>query len=121
MDWLMLIKAFAVGGAICVIGQLLIDYTKMTPARILVLFVTSGVAITAVGIYDKLIQFAGAGASIPLTGFGYALAKGVEEGITKQGWLGIFTGGVTGTAGGIAFAVFAALLCGLFTKSKDKS
>ena len=85
------------------------------------MFVTSGVALTAIGLYEPLIQFAGAGASIPLTGFGYALAKGVQEGIAKQGWLGIFTGGLTGTAGGIAFAITAALVCGLLFKSKDKS
>ena len=121
MDWMMIVKAFVVGGCICVIGQLLIDLTKLTPARILVLFVTSGVALTAIGLYEPLIQFAGAGASIPLTGFGYALAKGVQEGIAKQGWLGIFTGGLTGTAGGIAFAITAALVCGLLFKSKDKS
>ncbi len=121
MDWMMIVKAFVVGGFICVIGQLLIDLTKLTPARILVLFVTSGVALTAIGLYEPLIQFAGAGASIPLTGFGYALAKGVQEGIAKQGWLGIFTGGLTGTAGGIAFAITAALVCGLLFKSKDKS
>ncbi len=121
MDWWMLLKAFAVGGGICVIGQLLIDFTKLTPARILVMFVTMGVILTAVGWYDPLIDFAGAGASIPLTGFGYALAKGVEEGITKDGWLGIFTGGVTGTAGGIACAVALSFLCAALTRSRDKS
>ncbi len=121
MDGWMILKAFVVGGIICVIGQLLIDLTKLTPARILVLFVTAGVALTAIGVYDPLIQFAGAGASIPLTGFGYALAKGVEKGVTEQDWIGIFTGGITGTAGGIAFAITAAFLCGLFFKSKDKS
>ncbi len=121
MDWMMIVKAFVVGGVICVIGQLLIDLTKLTPARILVLFVTAGVALTAIGLYESLIDFAGAGASVPLTGFGYALAKGVQEGIAEKGWLGIFTGGLTGTAGGIAFAITAALLCGLLFKSKDKS
>lgn len=121
MDWMMLLKAFLVGGGICVIGQLLIDLTNMTPARILVLFVTAGVALTAFGWYEPLIDFAGAGASVPLTGFGYALAKGAEEGVTQNGWLGIFTGGVTGTAGGIACAVTLAFLCALFTRSKDKS
>lgn len=121
MDWFMIIKAFVVGGLICVVGQLLIDLTKLTPARILVLFVVSGVALTAVGLYDPLIAWAGGGASLPLTGFGYALAKGVEQGIAEQGWLGILTGGVTGTAGGIAFAVTTALLCGVLAKSKEKS
>ncbi len=117
----MILKAFVIGGGICMIGQLLIDLTKLTPARILVLFVTAGVLLTAVGAYDPLIEFAGAGASVPLTGFGYALAKGVQKGVTEQGWLGIFTGGLTGTAGGIAFAVAAATACGLLFKSKDKS
>ena len=117
----MLLKAFVVGGGICVIGQLLIDLTKLTPARILVMFVVSGVALTAVGAYEPLVKFAGAGASVPLTGFGYALAKGVEEGVNQQGALGILTGGITGTAGGIAAAILLALLCALFTRSRDKS
>lgn len=117
----MVVKAFAVGGLICTVGQVLIDLTKLTPARVLVLYVTSGVALTALGLYDPLIEFAGGGASLPLTGFGYSLAKGVEQGIAEQGWLGILTGGLTGTAGGIAFAVTAALLCGLLGRSKEKS
>ena len=121
MDWWMLIKAFAVGGGICVVGQLLIDLTKLTPARILVAFVVAGVALTAVGLYEPLINFAGAGASIPLTGFGYALAKGVEEGVAQQGALGILTGGITGTAGGITAAILLALICALVSRSKDKS
>lgn len=121
MDWWMLVKAFVVGGGICVVGQLLIDLTKLTPARILVLFVTLGVALTAIGVYDPLVKFAGAGASVPLTGFGYALAKGVEEGIAQYGWIGILTGGITGTAGGIAVAVTLSFLCGLLAKSRDKS
>ena len=91
MDWWMLIKAFAVGGGICVVGQLLIDLTKLTPARILVAFVVAGVALTAVGLYEPLINFAGAGASIPLTGFGYALAKGVEEGVAHEAIRGEIT------------------------------
>jgi stage V sporulation protein AE len=121
MDWWMLLKAFAVGGLICMVGQVLIDLTKLTPARILVLYVTLGVALTAVGLYDPLIDFAGAGASVPLTGFGYALAKGVQQGVSEQGWIGIFTGGITGTAGGIAFAVTAALACGMISRSKEKT
>ena len=121
MDIWMLVKAFAEGGAISTVGQVLIDLTKLTPARILVIFVTAGVALTAIGVYEPLIDFAGAGASVPLTGFGYALAKGVEEGIAKQGWLGFFTGGVTGTAGGIAAAITLSLVCALCSKSADKS
>lgn len=121
MDFLMLLKAFCVGGAICVIGQLLIDYTKMTPARILVLFVTTGVFLTAIGVYDPLVKFAGAGATVPLTGFGYTLAKGVEELVAQNGILGALQGGITATAGGIAAAVFFSFLCGLIGRSGDKS
>jgi stage V sporulation protein AE len=121
MDWMMLIKAFAVGGGICVIGQLLIDLTKLTPARILVMFVTGGVVLTALGVYDPLIQFAGGGASVPLTGFGYTLAKGVEEAVKEQGVLGALTGGITATAGGITAAIVLSFLCGLIAKSGDKS
>lgn len=117
----MFVKAFAVGGGICLLGQLLIDLTNWTPARILVLFVTAGVALTAVGVYEPLVTFAGAGASIPLTGFGYALAKGVQEGIAQNGWVGILTGGLTGTAGGIAAALTLSFLCAIFTRSGDKS
>lgn len=121
MDWWMLLKAFLVGGGICVIGQLLIDYTKLTPARILVLFVVLGVALTGIGLYEPLIKFAGGGASLPLTGFGYALAKGVQKAVSEQGLLGVITGGLKGTAGGIAFTLTAAFLCGLLCRSKDKS
>ncbi len=120
MDWWMVVKAFAVGGALCVVGQLLIDLTKLTPARILVMYVTAGVALTAIGLYDPLIRFAGGGASIPLTGFGYAIAKGVEEAIAKDGWLGILTGGLGATAAGITFAIVSALLCALLSKPKEK-
>lgn len=121
MDIFMLIKAFAVGGAICVVGQLLIDYTKLTPARILVLFVTLGVALTAVGLYRPLVEFAGAGATVPLTGFGYSLARGVEEAVLKNGIFGILQGALTATAGGIAAAVFFAFIGGLICRSGDKS
>ena len=121
MDWWMIVKAFAVGGAICVVGQLLIDYTKLTPARILVAYVTLGVALTAVGLYGPLVEFAGCGATVPLTGFGYALAQGVKEAVTEKGALGILTGGITGTAGGIPAAVVCGLLFGLLAKSGDKS
>ena len=121
MDWLMLVKAFVVGGAICVTGQLLIDLTMMTPARILVLFVTAGVALTAVGLYEPLVEFAGAGATVPLTGFGYTLAKGAQEAVQEKGLLGALTGGVTGAAGGISAAILFGYLCALIAKSGDKS
>ena len=98
MDWLMLLKAFVIGGVICVIGQLLIDLTAMTPARILVLFVVMGVVLTAIGLYEPIVEFAGAGATVPLTGFGYTLAKGVEEAVKEKGLLGVLTGSVTGAA-----------------------
>ncbi len=120
-DGLSLLHAFWVGGLICVIGQLLIDLTAMTPARILVLFVVSGVVLTAVGLYDPLVKFAGAGASVPLTGFGYALAKGVETAVKEQGWIGILTGGLTGGAGGTAAALVLGFFCSVFTRSRDKS
>jgi stage V sporulation protein AE len=121
MDFLMLLKAFAVGGGICVIGQLLIDYTKLTPARILVTFVTLGVALTGLGLYEPLVKFAGAGATVPLTGFGFTLAKGVQQAIAEKGVLGILTGGLTATAGGITAAVLFGFIAGLFCKSGDKS
>ena len=98
MDYL---KAFLVGGLLCLIGQILIDKTKLTPARILVGYVVAGVVLGAVGVYKPLVEFAGAGASVPLTGFGYNLAKGVKEAVTENGFLGIFTGGLKATAGGI--------------------
>ena len=115
------IKAFIVGGLLCVIGQFLIDKTKLTPARILVSYVVVGVILGAVGIYKPLVEFAGAGASVPLTGFGYNLAKGVKEAIQEQGFLGIFTGGLKACAGGIAIAIFAGLITSLIFKPKDKS
>lgn len=115
------IKAFLVGGCFCVIGQLLIDKTKLTPARILVSYVVIGVILGAVGLYKPLVDFAGAGATVPLTGFGYNLAKGVKEAIEETGFLGIFTGGLKATAGGIAAAIFAGLLASFLFKPKDKS
>ena len=118
MDYL---KAFLVGGALCLIGQILIDKTKLTPARILVSYVVIGVLLGGIGIYEPLVDFAGAGASVPLTGFGYNLAKGVKEGIAENGFLGIFTGGLKATAGGIAAAIFAGLLASLIFKAKDKN
>ena len=118
MDYL---KAFLVGGFLCLIGQILIDRTKLTPARILVSYVVAGVVLGAVGVYKPLAEFAGAGASVPLTGFGYTLSKGVREAVDKDGFLGIFTGGLKATAGGIPAAVFAGLLASLLFKAKDKS
>ena len=118
MDYLW---AFVVGGAICVVGQVLIDFTKMTPARILVLFVTLGVALTALGLYEPLVKFAGAGATVPLTGFGYLMAKGTMEAVQQRGLLGAFSGGVAASAAGIAAAVFFGYLAALISKSGDKS
>lgn len=121
MDILMIVKAFAVGGALCIIAQLLIDYTKLTPARILSLFVVVGVMLTAVGLYGPLIKFASAGASVPLTGFGYTLAKGVEKAVSQHGILGILQGGITATAGGITAAILFGFISSLLCKSSDKS
>ena len=114
-------KAFLIGGFICAIGQVLIDYTKLTPARILVLFVVSGVALGGLGIYQPLLDFAGAGASVPLTGFGALLAKGVKKAIAESGALGILTGGLTSCAAGITAAVFFGLAVALIFKPGDKS
>lgn len=119
--FMMFLKAFVVGGLICVIGQLLIDLTKMTPAKILVLFVCLGVLLGAFGIYDKLVDFAGAGATVPLTGFGNSLANGVKEAIREQGFTGIITGGLSACAGGVTVAVLSGLLVALVARSKDKS
>lgn len=115
------VKAFLVGGALCLIGQILIDKTKLTPARILVSYVVAGVFLGAVGLYPKLIEFAGAGAAVPLTGFGSLLAKGVREAIIQDGFLGIFTGGLKAAAGGIAAAIVAGLAASFLFKARDKS
>ena len=115
------IKAFAVGGALCVFGQLLIDYTKLTPARILTLYVVLGVILGAVGVYQPLADWAGAGATVPLTGFGNLLAKGVKKAVAESGMLGAFTGGFTAAAGGICAAVFFGLLVALLFKPGDKN
>lgn len=115
------IKAFLVGGLICVIGQILIDKTKLTPARILVLFVTLGVALTAIGLYEPLVNFAGAGATVPLTGFGYTMAKGTLEFVKEKGLMGILTGGISAGAAGIAAAVFFGYIAALISKPGDKS
>ena len=118
MDYL---KAFLVGGSFCLFGQILIDKTKLTPARILVSYVVLGVILNAVGIYKPLSDFAGAGASVPLTGFGNTLAKGVQEAVSEIGFLGIFTGGLKAAAGGISAAIFFGLISSFFFKAKDKS
>ena len=112
--------AFLIGGAICAIGQVLLSKTQMTPARILVLYVTAGVILTAVGLYEPLVEWGGAGAQVPLTGFGYALAKGAFKGVEEAGLLGALTGGVTATAGGIAAAVLFGYLVALIFKPKTK-
>lgn len=115
------LKAFLVGGMFCLIGQLLIDKTRLTPARILVAYVVIGVILGAMGLYEPLVDFAGAGAGVPLTGFGNTLVKGVEKAINEKGFLGIFTGGLTAASGGITAAVLGGLLAALFFKAKDKS
>lgn len=117
----MFLKAFVVGGLICVIGQLLIDLTKLTPAKILVLFVCLGVLLGAFGIYDKLVDFAGAGATVPLTGFGNSLANGVKEAIREDGFTGIITGGLSACSGGVTVAVLSGLVVALIARPKDKS
>ena len=115
------VKAFLVGGLLCLTGQILIDKTKLTPARILVSYVVIGVLLGAVGIYEPLAKFAGAGATVPLTGFGYTLAKGVREAVQQDGFPGIFTGGLKACAGGIAAAIVSGLLASLLFKARDKS
>ena len=114
------LKAFLVGGIICFLGQLLIDRTKLTPARILIGMVVAGVILGALGIYDRILQFAGAGASVPIIGFGSLLARGVKTAVNAKGFLGIFTGGLGATAGGVAAAVFFAQLISLIFDPKDK-
>ena len=118
MDYL---KAFVVGGILCLIGQILIDKTKLTPARILVSYVVMGVLLGALGLYPPLVEFAGAGATVPLTGFGNTLAQGVREAVQEDGFLGIITGGLKASAGGIATAILAGLIASLLFKAKDKS
>lgn len=118
MDYL---KAFLVGGGLCLIGQVLIDKTKLTPARILVSYVVIGVILGGIGIYKPLAEFAGAGASVPLTGFGNLLAQGVKEAVDSQGFIGIFIGGLKSAAGGITAAVFAGLVASFLFKARDKA
>jgi stage V sporulation protein AE len=115
------IKAFIIGGIICLIGQLLIDKTKLTPARILVSYVVAGVILSASGVYQKIVDFAGAGATVPLTGFGHTIAKGVKDAVDKQGFLGIFTGGLTASAGGISAAILFGLIMSFIFRPRDKS
>lgn len=117
MDYL---KAFIIGGLFCVAAQILIDKTKMNPARILVTYVVAGVILTGLGLYEPLVNFAGCGATTPLTGFGFSLAKGVQKAIDTKGPIGILTGGLTGTSGGIASAVFFAFAASLFFKGHPK-
>lgn len=113
--------AFSVGGALCGIGQLLIDYTKLTPARILVGYVVSGVVLTGIGVYETIVNFAGAGATVPLTGFGYSLAKGVQKAIAQYGLTGALCGGLTATAAGITAALLFGFTASMFFKSGDKT
>jgi stage V sporulation protein AE len=120
IDWLQMLRCFVVGGLICVVGQILIDKTKLTPARILVIFVTAGAILGGLGIYQYLIDFAGCGATVPLTGFGSNLAKGAITEISKTGLIGAFTGGVKASAGGIAAAIFFGYIASLISKPKMK-
>ena len=115
------VKAFVVGGLFCVIGQILIDKTRLTPARILVSYVVAGVILGAVGLYQPLVDWAGAGASVPLTGFGNTLAAGVKKAVAEDGLIGVFTGGITAAAGGICAAVFFGYLVSLLSKPGDKN
>lgn len=120
MDILMYLKAFAVGGILCAIGQLLIDKTKLTPARILTSYVVAGVILGAVGLYQPLAEWAGAGAAVPLTGFGNVLAKGVKQAVAQKGLLGAFTGGFTAASAGLCAAVFFGIIVALLCKPKEK-
>ena len=115
------LKAFIIGGILCTIGQIFIDKTKLTPARILVGFVVGGVILSALGFYEPLVEFAGAGATVPLTGFGHTIAKGVKESVNKDGFIGVFTGGLKASAGGITAAIIAGLVMSLIFKPKDKT
>ena len=114
------LKAFVIGGILCMIGQIFIDKTKLTPARILVGFVVGGVILSALGFYEPLVEFAGAGATVPLSGFGHTLAKGVRSAVAEKGFLGAFTGGISAAAGGISAALIFGFIIALFFKPKDK-
>ena len=120
IDWMQLLRCFVVGGFICIIGQILIDKTKLTPARILVIFVTTGAILGGLGIYQYLIDFAGCGATVPLTGFGNNLAGGAIEEVAKSGFIGAFVGGTKAAAGGIAAAIFFGYIAALISKPKMK-
>lgn len=119
MDWIKLFNSFWVGGLFCLVAQILIDKTKLTPARIMVSYVVSGVILSAVGVYGPLVDFAGCGASIPIIGFGHCLAKGVEKAISESGFLGIFSGGLTASAAGVSVAVFLGFIFSLIFKSRQ--
>ena len=121
MDWMMYLKVFFVGGLLCALGQLGLSLTRLTTARILVVYVTAGVVLGGLGLYGPLVDWAGAGATVPLTGFGYTLAKGVKKAVTEDGLLGIFGGGLKATACGIMAAIIAGLVVSLIFKPKDKS
>lgn len=116
-----LLSAFLVGGFLCLIGQVLIDRTKLTPARIMVGFVVSGVILTALGIYEKIVEIGGAGATVPISGFGYSIAKGTQKAIEENGFMGIFTGGLTATAAGIALVLFLGVIAAIITKPTKRS
>lgn len=120
MDWMMILRAFIVGGIICIIGQILIDKTKLTPARILVIYVTIGAILGGLGIYKHLVDFAGCGATVPLTGFGNLIAKGTISEVQTTGLIGAFTGGIKSSAGGIASAIFFGYIASLVSKPKIK-
>ena len=120
IDWMQILKCFVTGGLICIIGQILLDKTKLTPARILVIYVTVGAILGGIGVYQYLVDFAGAGATVPLTGFGYNLAKGAKEAVDQYGFVGCFIGGTKAAAGGIAAAIFFGYIASLISKPKMK-
>lgn len=114
------VYAFAVGGLLCAIAQIFIDKTKATPARIMVSYVVAGVILTALGIYEPIVKFAGSGATVPIIGFGYSLAKGVAKAVSEEGWMGALGGGIKGTSMGIAAAIFFGMICSVVSKPKAK-
>ena len=120
IDIFEMIRVFAVGGAICIIGQLLLDFTNLNAPKILVLFVAAGAILTAVGLYDPIVEFASNGATVPLQGFGYSVVKGVMKGIESDGWIGLFTGGIKNTAAGITAAVVFGYLVAVVSDTKSK-